>query len=82
MSHLLSQLVGCQITFTPEHGDTHTGVVTKATYSTGGEPVVTVRPIDDPLDLTASVILLGRDAAAVVEILQSNVAGNSPRGAA
>lgn len=63
---VLADLVGTSVTYTPDHGSTHHGVITSATYNTIGEAVVILHRDDEPVTLSGVDVLLGRAADEVL----------------
>ncbi|MDN5892864.1 MAG: hypothetical protein L0H93_02460 [Nocardioides sp.] len=70
----LSSLVGSWVTFTPEHGDTHEGVIRTATWNTAGEPVIVIHADETPAHLGSDYVVIGHDAAAVISTLNRDAA--------
>lgn len=66
---LAQRTVGREVTFTPTHGDTHHGVITRANYNTYGEAVLVIHLSDNPISIGGNTILIGRDAESVVASL-------------
>lgn len=62
----LTALVGQEVTFTPEHGNTHHGTIRSATWNTMGEPVLVIHTDDNPISAGSSHVLIGRDATSVI----------------
>jgi hypothetical protein len=67
------RLVGRPVTFTAHRGSTRHGVVVRASYNFHGEPVLVVRPDDDPVAVCANMVLIGPDAESVIAELDPAV---------